>query len=86
MPGRSAPLEVRVLVDGSVVEAFAAGGRAAVTARGYPLPTGVPPTVGLFNDGAESATVLSVEAFVMAKARGPPLEKLVRRIHGGSRI
>ena len=71
------PLELRILVDGSVVEAFAAGGRAAVTARVYPA-TDAPLTTALFNHGSAAIKVSSFEAYVMMDAHGPTLSELLR--------
>ena len=71
------PLELRILVDGSVVEAFAAGGRAAVTARVYPARD-APLTTALFNHGSAAIKVSSFEAYVMMDAHGPTLSELLR--------
>ena len=76
---RDQPLDLRVLVDASIIEAFAAGGRAAVTARGYEIGPSL--RVGLLNDGHEALQLLSMEAFAMHKAVGLELDDLRSRAH-----
>ena len=59
------PLHVRVLVDSSIVESFAADGRAAVTARAYPASS-APLSLALINHGASLVTVTSAQVYAMA--------------------
>ena len=72
------PMELRVLVDASIVEAFAAGGRAAVTHRAYPA-TDRPLSVRVVNAGDAAVSLVHLEASVMQKAEALPLEALRRR-------
>ena len=62
------PVELRVLVDSSIVEAFAAGGRAVITSRVYPLDSAAALPCALLNRGDKAARVVSLDAFHMAKA------------------
>jgi beta-fructofuranosidase len=59
-------LAVRVLVDHSIVESFAQGGRTVFTSRVYPARAiGSAARVYLFNNGSESVTVKSVASWDM---------------------
>ena len=64
-----------MLVDASIVEAFAAGGRAAVTHRAYPA-TRAPPAPALFNAGERPIELVRLDAYAMRKAVGPPEDAL----------
>lgn len=55
-------VQLRCFVDHSVIEAYGSGGRAAVSARSYPLDDAL--DVGVFAAGAD-ARLLSLEAFEM---------------------
>lgn len=60
-------LSVRILVDHSIVESFAQGGRTVMTSRVYPeLAVKDSAHAFLFNDGTESVTVKSVSTWDMA--------------------
>ena len=54
------PPSSQVFVDHSVIECYAAGGRAVVTERTYPLDAA--DGVALFNEGSAAATLRSLEA------------------------
>ena len=59
-------LSLRVLVDHSIVESFAQGGRTVFTSRVYPEQAiGSAAKVYLFNNGSESVTVKSVSLWDM---------------------
>ena len=74
----AAPLELRVLVDSSIVEAFADGGRASVTHRVYPMAAApVRGAITLVNCGDEDVQIEGLEAFQMARAT-PPSEGELR--------
>ena len=75
--GGGGPLELRVLVDSSIVEAFADGGRATVTHRTYPMaPSPQRGVISLLNCGDLDVEIESFEAFQMAKATPPSVEEL----------
>lgn len=60
-------LTLRVLVDHSIVESFAQGGRTVFTSRVYPdKALGSAAKVFLFNNGSQSVTVKSVSSWDMA--------------------
>ena len=70
-----APLELRVLVDGSVVEGFVAGGRAAVTRRVYPA-SDAPLASSLINIGPAAVKLLSLGAYRMADVMGKEADRV----------
>jgi len=60
-------LSIRLLVDHSIVESFAQGGRTVITSRVYPeLAVKSSVRAFLFNNGTETVTVKSVTAWDMA--------------------
>ena len=67
-------LSLRVLLDVSVLEVFAQGGRAVATKRAY-LPAGA---VVLYNHGADAVQVVSAEAYEMRAAEPVGVEALRR--------
>ncbi|KAG0626275.1 hypothetical protein M758_2G115900 [Ceratodon purpureus] len=63
-------LKLRLLVDHSVVETFAQGGRTVITSRVYPQDAqGKNAHVFLFNNGTEPVTVDTVEAWNMGTVK-----------------
>ena len=73
---KSGPLSLRVIVDKSVVEAFAGSGRCVVTRRVYPGTAQVDSFV--VNRGTGTVALASVEAFEM-KTPTPPSEHALRQ-------
>ena len=71
----SGPITLRVLVDHSVVEAFAADGRAVVTHRTYP-PGDLARGVQIFNLGAGPVRLASFEGYTMRTPPVPSLDEL----------
>ena len=73
----TSPVPLRVIVDHSVVEAFADGGRAVVTHRAYP---GAGATrVYLLNLGATPCSMHAFDGYMLTKPATPSMEELVRR-------
>ena len=66
LPNNNAALHLRVLIDTSVVEAFAGNGRAVVTRRFYRGPE--ERSVSVFNEGGE-AVVVDLEAYEMERPK-----------------
>ena len=66
LPNNNAALHLRVLIDTSVVEAFAGNGRAVVTRRFYRGPD--ERSVSVFNEGGE-AVVVDLEAYEMERPK-----------------
>ena len=80
-------VELRVLVDRSLVEAFAQGGRACVTKRIYPAPDAVANgalQTSLLNLASAPVLVEKAEAFVMGSGKGPSAEALRREMRSSS--
>jgi sucrose-6-phosphate hydrolase SacC (GH32 family) len=78
----STPLELRVFVDGSIVEAFAAGGRAVATHRVYPMSEGGATHGGaaaVRNCGESTLMVDQVMVYAMAAATPPTRDALRTR-------
>ena len=71
------PLELRVLVDGSVVEAFVAGGRSAVTHRVYPS-SDAPLSVAVLNRGTRAIALSTLEVYSMHAVHGLTIDALRR--------
>ena len=69
-------LELRVIVDASVVEAFAGGGRAVVTRRFYRGTD--EQSVSVFNEGTASVDVGALAAFELKKPTVPSRAELRR--------
>eukprot|EP00322_Chrysochromulina_rotalis_P016858 CAMPEP_0115886626 /NCGR_PEP_ID=MMETSP0287-20121206/31315_1 /TAXON_ID=412157 /ORGANISM="Chrysochromulina rotalis, Strain UIO044" /LENGTH=221 /DNA_ID=CAMNT_0003343137 /DNA_START=18 /DNA_END=683 /DNA_ORIENTATION=+ len=69
-------LELRVLYDRSIVEAFAHGGRAAASKRVYPAAA-IFPSVSLI--GVKGEARASIEAFAMKDAVAPSRAELLAR-------
>ena len=66
-------LTVRVLVDGSVIEAFWDGGRARYTSRAYPPPRSVA-EVGLKVAASDGRVIADVVVYEMGNAWLDPVE------------
>ena len=61
-------LSVRSLIDHSVVESFGQGGKTVITSRIYPtLAVGDNAHLYLFNNGTETVTVETLDAWSMKK-------------------
>ena len=71
------PLDLRVIVDHSVVEAFVSGGRAVITRRVYKGPSATGAYV--FNDGTAGVGLAGLEAFQMRAPTRPTIEELRRK-------
>jgi hypothetical protein len=65
-------LPLRVLLDHSVIEAFAGGGRAVVTRRVYPGES----HVHVFPFGSAPVHVASFEGYALNKATAPSVQEL----------
>jgi beta-fructofuranosidase len=70
----SGPIMLRVLVDHSVVEAFAADGRAVITHRVYPPDGAV--GVQVLNSGAAAVQLGGFEGYTMRTPSKPSLDEL----------
>lgn len=73
---KSTVLELRVIVDHSVVEAFAASGRAVITRRVYPGPTATASYV--VNSGSGPVTLSSLEAYEVNSPTTPTVTELLQ--------
>jgi hypothetical protein len=65
-------LPLRVLLDHSVIEAFAGGGRAAVTRRVYPGPL----DVNVYPFGSAAVEVSSFDGYALNNATAPSIQEL----------
>ena len=74
LPAGGDSMDLRVLVDRSMVEVFAAGGRGVATHRAFLGPS----STGVFvvNGGGAPVTVASLDAFRMNNATAPSLNEL----------
>ena len=73
-------LELRILVDSSIVEAFADGGLATITHRAYSMaPAPQRGAIALINCGDLDVQIDGVEVFQMAKATPPTMQELRAR-------
>jgi len=70
------PLELRVLTDASIVEAFAAGGRAVVTRRAYPLAGADQLTASVASFGTVPVQMARFEAYSLAVQAPLAMEEL----------
>ncbi|ERM94735.1 hypothetical protein AMTR_s00011p00252750 [Amborella trichopoda] len=68
-------LSVRILVDHSIVESFAQGGRTCITSRVYPTRAIYGPRLFLFNNASTSVTVTSLNIWQMTSALIHPFEQ-----------
>ncbi|VVB14176.1 unnamed protein product [Arabis nemorensis] len=66
---RHEKISLRCLIDHSIIESYGAGGRSVITSRVYPkLAIGEAAKLYVFNEGARSVTMSSLEAWSMRNA------------------
>ncbi|XP_010491942.1 PREDICTED: beta-fructofuranosidase, insoluble isoenzyme CWINV6 isoform X1 [Camelina sativa] len=67
---RQEKISLRCLIDHSIIESYAAGGKSVITSRVYPkLAIGEAAKLYVFNDGTRGVTMSSLEAWSMRNAQ-----------------
>eukprot|EP00270_Netrium_digitus_P015293 TRINITY_DN5338_c0_g1_i2.p1 TRINITY_DN5338_c0_g1~~TRINITY_DN5338_c0_g1_i2.p1 ORF type:complete len:586 (+),score=56.20 TRINITY_DN5338_c0_g1_i2:107-1864(+) len=77
LQGEEKFLTLRILVDNSIIESFAQGGRTVITARAYPtVAVNDQATVWLFNNGSKPVQLVNLSVWEMQSASASSLYTL----------